>query len=255
VAAGLATWVLALLLILLAGLAPLAAWLSFVLPAAGAFLAWTHFSNLAVALEAVPEEVPGNQARVRHHYEREATRYGSPDTEGWFRWVRRRELRALVELADPRPGELALDAGCGAGAVARRLQERGARVIGVDLSPRMLARARPYLEEAVCEDFARFQLPGPVDLAVCAGALEFASDPRAAVHHLARQLRAGGRLVLLVPVAGIAGWYYRRVQGRRGMHVHLFPLGALRRWAGESGLTLRRRAFPFFHCQVLLFRR
>src|SRR6185295_9228532 len=41
-----------------------------------------------------------------------------------------------------------LDVGCGAGYFAREMAQRGARVIGVDISPRMIEHARSQEAEA-----------------------------------------------------------------------------------------------------------
>ena len=49
-----------------------------------------------------------------------------------------RLLAALGALA----GRTALDAGCGEGYLARALAARGATVTGIDLSPRLIERAR-----------------------------------------------------------------------------------------------------------------
>ena len=56
--------------------------------------------------------------------------------ERWRRWE---DALAQVPL---QPGQTVLDLGCGAGQVARRLHERGARVIGVDGDAALLERAR-----------------------------------------------------------------------------------------------------------------
>ena len=50
-------------------------------------------------------------------------------------------LLAIVEQLSPLAGRLILDVGCGKGRFARRLRDRGARVIGLDASARMLAEA------------------------------------------------------------------------------------------------------------------
>ncbi len=50
--------------------------------------------------------------------------------------------RRVVRLADPQPGERALDLCCGTGDLAFGLARRGARVIGLDFSERMLAQAK-----------------------------------------------------------------------------------------------------------------
>lgn len=53
----------------------------------------------------------------------------------------RRWKRRLVDLAGALPGRAALDLACGTGDIAFELASRGARVIGLDLTPRMLELA------------------------------------------------------------------------------------------------------------------
>ncbi|MGH7120712.1 MAG: class I SAM-dependent methyltransferase, partial [Acetobacteraceae bacterium] len=43
---------------------------------------------------------------------------------------------------NPQSGERILDLGCGDGFLSQRIAERGARVVGVDASPEMIAAAR-----------------------------------------------------------------------------------------------------------------
>jgi SAM-dependent methyltransferase len=69
-------------------------------------------------------------------------------------WVARREqglvasvgmdatLSILLDLLGDLDGKTVLDAGCGQGFLARILAARGARVVGIDLSPRLIALAR-----------------------------------------------------------------------------------------------------------------
>ncbi len=52
-----------------------------------------------------------------------------------------RQLLDRLALSVP-AGGLICDLGCGPGQIARYLRDRGARVIGVDLSPRMIEQAR-----------------------------------------------------------------------------------------------------------------
>src|SRR5215470_11611244 len=51
-------------------------------------------------------------------------------------------LQRLVEAADLSPDCLVLDAGCGPGLVSDALLKAGHRIVGVDLSAEMIARAR-----------------------------------------------------------------------------------------------------------------
>ena len=51
-------------------------------------------------------------------------------------------LERLIRVAHLPPGSLVLDAGCGPGLVSGALLDAGHRVVGVDLSDEMIARAR-----------------------------------------------------------------------------------------------------------------
>jgi ubiquinone/menaquinone biosynthesis C-methylase UbiE len=105
-------------------------------------------------------------------------------------------VRAMIDRA--RPGA-ALDAACGTGRHTAYLVERGHRVVGVDGSPEMLAKARERAPGAdLCAgDLARLPVDsGSSDLAVCALALSHVADLGPAIGELARVLRPQGTLVL-----------------------------------------------------------
>jgi SAM-dependent methyltransferase len=116
-----------------------------------------------------------------------------------------RRLRAAAAV---RPGDRVLDVGCGAGQTSREAARAAAsgRVLGVDVSARMLERARRH---AVAEglDNVTFVLgdaqthafePASFDLVMSRCGLMFFADPDAAFRNLARALRPGGRLVALI---------------------------------------------------------
>jgi len=77
---------------------------------------------------------------------------------------------ALCESLVP-PGARVLDAGCGTGRVAIRLQENGYDCVGVDLDPSMLdvAKARAPQVRWVQSDIADLDLGETFDLVVVAG--------------------------------------------------------------------------------------
>ena len=80
-------------------------------------------------------------ARVSHLFATIATRYdliNDLQSCGLHRLWKRR----IVQLANPQPGQRALDICCGTGDVAFALQRAGASVVGLDFSEPMLAVAR-----------------------------------------------------------------------------------------------------------------
>jgi SAM-dependent methyltransferase len=93
-----------------------------------------------------------------------------------------------------------LDAGCGTGRVAVELARRGVEVVGLDIEPAMLARARAKSGDVtwIEGDLADLDLGRTFDVVVAAGNVMIFLDPGtegAVLAGLARHLRRGGALV------------------------------------------------------------
>jgi SAM-dependent methyltransferase len=109
-------------------------------------------------------------------------------------------------------GGTALDAGCGTGRaleVLRRAVGPAGCVIGLDLTPEMLAEAarkrRTSDASLMLGDVGRMPLrDGSVDVVLGAGLLPHLADPRAGLTELARVTRAGGTLGLFHPIGRAA---------------------------------------------------
>jgi ubiquinone/menaquinone biosynthesis C-methylase UbiE len=108
---------------------------------------------------------------------------------------------ALVDALDPQPGEHVLDVGCGAGHLAELAAGAGARVTGIDLSPRLIevakarAQAGGYEIDYRVGDAENLDVEdGSFDKVVSSVAMIFAPDHEAAARELARVTRPGGRL-------------------------------------------------------------
>lgn len=110
------------------------------------------------------------------------------------------ERELIGKVAKPLRGESAVDLGCGTGSYTYWLQELGLSVIGVDISEKMLEVARRKGSGRVSfirADLVHLPLESDrFDLAVCNLALEFVSDPAAALKEGYRILKPGGRLVV-----------------------------------------------------------
>jgi len=140
------------------------------------------------------------------------------DYDGWFAtplgsYAFEVEWEALLALTRIVAGEQALDVGCGTGVFTRVLQDGGADVIGIDVSPAMLAQARGLPVARASAQALPFAAT-TFDLIWSATMLEFVADPVGAVAEMARVLRPGGRLVVGT-INARSRWadYYRRQQG------------------------------------------
>ncbi|ORW10016.1 methyltransferase domain-containing protein [Mycobacterium kyorinense] len=143
--------------------------------------------------------------------------------------VARRLLTAWqhpVEWLNIPPGGTALDVGCGPGTVTASLARAAGPdglALGVDISEPMLARA-VRAESGPQVGFLRAdaqRLPlrdDTVDAVVSIAVLQLIPEPAAALAEIARVLRPGGRLAIMVPTAGRAARFWRMLPNT-GAHV------------------------------------
>ena len=109
------------------------------------------------------------------------------------------EQPVVREILDRLPPGTALDAACGTGRHAEYLTGLGHRVIGVDSSAEMLARAAQRVPRAGFTSGQLHQLPvgdESTDVVVCALALVHVPELAPVLAEFARVLRPGGHLVV-----------------------------------------------------------
>jgi SAM-dependent methyltransferase len=157
----------------------------------------------------MPEDLTQHAARNRAVWGAEAANYTENAERNWAKeeidWgildVPESEVQMIGDVA----GKDVVELGCGTAYVSAWLARRGARVVGVDITPEQLATARAMqakhglefpLIEASAEDVP---LPdASFDLAVSEYGASIWCDPDLWVAEAARLLRPGGELVFLV---------------------------------------------------------
>lgn len=120
-------------------------------------------------------------------------------------------------------GERVLDVACGTGNAARVATGAGARVVGLDASPRLLEVARVRVPDAEFAHGDAAQLPfgdDEFDAAVSVFGVIFARPAQRAAQEMARVVRPGGRVVITTwpprgPVFVAASLMRRAVAGVR----------------------------------------
>jgi SAM-dependent methyltransferase len=168
---------------------------------------------------------------------------------GRYEWVAT-ELLPVAEVAvarlDPAPGEFVVDVGCGTGNATFLAAARGASVLGVDPSPRLLGVARSSAErlglDIRLEAGEAAALPvhdAEVDAIVSVFAVIFADDPSAAAAEMARAVRPGGRIVLTAwkPGGALADLVRQRRRLVDEVLGHTAPASAPFEWHDASSLS------------------
>ena len=130
----------------------------------------------------------------RRAHDRVARTYG-----GFFEPVTAAAIPALLDAAGVARGSRVLDVACGTGAVAAAAAARGAAVIGVDLSPEMLAVARAHHPTLDLREADAERLPfaeAAFDAVVCNFGLGHFARPERVAAELLRVVAPGGRAAL-----------------------------------------------------------
>jgi SAM-dependent methyltransferase len=119
-----------------------------------------------------------------------------PGHDSYWRFHRDAFL-ALV----PEPGRRTLDLGCGEGRLSRDLKALGHDVVGIDVSPTMLAAGReadPSIETHLADAAELPFADGAFDCVVAFMSLQDVDDYEGALRESARVLEPGGRLCVAV---------------------------------------------------------
>ena len=102
------------------------------------------------------------------------------DYAGWADFIEANFRRRGI------PGKTVLDLACGTGSLTRVLAERGYEMIGVDISPEMLAEAADKNQDVdgiaplfLCQPMEKLDLYGTIDACVCClDSVNYVTDPK-----------------------------------------------------------------------------
>ncbi len=182
--------------------------------------------------------------KVREEFTRQAERFASAPA------VTEDELtERFVQAAGPDPGGV-LDVACGPGIVSAALAPRAREVVGLDVTPEMLSKARQRCEAAGLRNVSfregsATDLPfaeDAFDTVVTRLAIHHFSEPRQVLGEISRVLRPGGRLVLADIVSSEnpeeSALHNALEVLRDPSHVRMLPASELRALVGEAGLTI-----------------
>jgi len=164
------------------------------------------------------------------------------------REVARTAAMALAGYANVEKAAV-MDVACGPATFARAFAPRVARVVGVDFTPAMLAKARRVAEEAglanlefVCGDGNALPFAdGTFDLALCTYAFHHLPEPARVLGEMARVVRKGGRVAIvdvIIPERADAALHNRIERLRDLSHATTLTDAGLRELFRAAGLRV-----------------
>jgi demethylmenaquinone methyltransferase / 2-methoxy-6-polyprenyl-1,4-benzoquinol methylase len=185
----------------------------------------------------------------------------------------RRWKRRLIDLAAPPPGARALDLATGTGDIAFALAERGSRVVGLDITLRMIELAREKGARRLALRFVvgdMLALPFPAasfDIVTTGYGLRNVPDLAMAIEEIARVLTPGGQvlsldfnrpsnaivrsayLAYLTIVGGALGWVLHR-----DPDTYRYIPASIRQYPGASAVArlFEARGFNSVRCYPVL---
>jgi len=135
-------------------------------------------------------------AKEEHDYSVNADKYGGYNGD-------------IVEMTPS--GSLVLDLGCSTGRLAKELRAKGCKVLGTDIDPNSLKKARDYCSQVFLADldhpeeaFEKILAKKSLDVITMGDLLEHIKYPKTLLLQLFPYLKEGGQLIASIPNAAFA---------------------------------------------------
>ena len=157
---------------------------------------------------------------------------------------------AILKLVGDTAGKRVLDAGCGTGCLSRALARKGAIVIGIDVSARLIAKAYRYEEETllgisyVQGDLANMPLQSLVfDHIICNMVIQDLPNPQAVLCSFAPMLSGDGKLLISLRhpcfTVGDSDMGWELVTSEGNVIFSGLGLSHLESWRGLQGIVFK----------------
>lgn len=169
------------------------------------------------------------------------------------------EQRTLAPLLPLLDGRNVLDLGCGTGRWLELLKDaRASNLVGVDLSPEMLNRAKQKLGDSttlICADYADAPiLEAPVDVVFCNFVLSYIDEPKHFLQFVRKVLKPGGLFFLsdVHPETATAlNWKRggRTQDGFQEIRAHHWPIAQIIAFCRDAGFEAEVCIEPQFGAQ------
>jgi SAM-dependent methyltransferase len=197
---------------------------------------------------------PAHDAIVGARFDESAARFKAEVSPSDIR------LRAVMNSLGPIEGSLILDLGCGKGRFAAHLNEAGAKVVGLDLSTAMLAKARGFDRVKASARHLPFA-DGTFDAVIAIEVFEHLGLIDRAIDEAWRVLKPGGRLAIVDKNAGaldarrpwLPSLLVKWIDQRRGLWMYPSNSPVVERWFWPGTLANRlKRDFGTVQVEFLL---